>query len=577
MLFYKSFHQDVVFLFFVLLISSCSGRAATQRPVREFEYREIYLPERGSKEYKDLGLDNLDDMWGIWGHNLDVVIPEEHSKTIYAKVKGNTHEEQYCFSSRHLLKYIEDYIVNNYGEDSGVNFAIIPNDNNVVCLCERCIEAGNVKGDTSPALFNMIKKLSARFPNHRFFTSYYKTTRNFPTDTLPDNVGVFVSAIEFPLSTVNTLQEGEFENVLRQWSDKTNTIYVWDYINNFDDYFTPYPIFGAMQRRLQLYDDYDVKGIFFNGSGEDYSTFSRLKTHVLNAMLDDDNADWRDVLRFKAKEFYPVAGERIADFMIAQEDFVEKQQSQLPLYQGVATAIQTYLPVDEFIKFHEDLKELIPQASGEEKAELQKMDRAFELTRLELLRIGGDISGYSDHIDNLKKLSKQNGITAYNESGWTIDKFISDYDYMALQSEGTRKNLLKGAGIQPLSKLDPDYTDVSILTDGLLSIPSNYHDGMMIMSPGGKWRIAVPRVDGMKQIRVWMPEKRAFRVGLPAKVNLLVGGELVKSVTPKSPVEHTNHTYVDLDIPRNGTGSLIVEFVPNEENGTFAIEEIQGM
>ena len=61
---------------------------------------------------------------------------------------------------------------------------------------------------------------------------------------LPSNVGVLISAIELPLRLVNKkhTQEKQFIQSLKQWKNVTKQIYVWDYINNFDDYLTPFPI-----------------------------------------------------------------------------------------------------------------------------------------------------------------------------------------------------------------------------------------------------------------------------------------------------------------------------------------------
>ena len=540
-----------------------------------FEYKEIYLPLHGSPEYAALGLNSLDNDWGIWGHNLDKVLPEKHSHSVYAKVNGETLDNQYCFSSDYLFRYIVDYIDDNYSPADSMRFAILPNDNNIVCLCETCVALGNKKNDASPAVTALIGKLAARFPSHSFFTSDYRTTRALPEEELPENAGVFISAIDFPPAAVNTLDEEQFTSLLNRWNKKTDKVYVWDYINDFDDYFTPYPAFSAMQRRLQLYRDMNVKGVFLNGSGDDYSTFHNLKMQVLAGLLDNPDADWREILRDKASGLYPVAGNLIADFIIAQEEYVESTQSQLPFYNGVNEALKTYLPEKEFIEFHDRLGEILPETKGSERIDVEKMYKAMALTRLEIMRIKGDIDGNGPFIALLESLDRDDGITRYSETGWTVPGYVADFREMARFARETDRNLLKGVRPEPLSKLDPEYADVTMLTDGLLSLPSNYHNGMMIMSPEGKWRIAVPYIEGMKTLKVWMPVNKAFRVGVPGRVNLLVGGVLEKSAVPLYPAAPSHHTSVEFNIPSEPRGSLILEFVPDPDSPTFAIEEIQ--
>lgn len=50
---------------------------------------------------------------------------------------------------------------------------------------------------------------------------------------------------------------------LNQWKKVTKNIYIWDYINNFDDYLTPFPILKIAQQRLRFFKQNGASGIFF--------------------------------------------------------------------------------------------------------------------------------------------------------------------------------------------------------------------------------------------------------------------------------------------------------------------------
>lgn len=569
----------ILFILFATLtgISACSNaRAADQDASKSaFKYREVYLPEGIGKSADKLGLNSVEEDWGIWGHNLAKVLPEEHTKAVYAKVNGNLTKKQFCFTSDELYDYIVDYVETKYDDDQRIRFAIVPNDNDIVCLCVDCIDIGNTKNNASPAVNHLVRRLANRFPGHIFYTSDYRTTRGLPKDSMPPNSGVLVSAMNFPLTAANTPDQKRFMDRLLQWSNTTPRILVWDYINNFDDYFTPFPTFGIMQNRLQGYRDNKVTAVFLNGSGPDISAMSRLRTEVLAALTANPDIDWREKLYERADSIYPTTGKVIADFMVAQEDAITQNGVTLPLYQGVEGALKTYLPKDMFIEFHDNLLSLRNNTSGQEKKELDLLLGQLALTRLELNRISGDLKNSEIYLADLGNLTAE-GYESYNESGWGIDQYVKDYNYILRHAKETGgKNKLKGETLIPLSALDPDYSDISILTDGVLGIPSNYHSGNLINSPERATQIAIPNQQDFKKLRVWLSYNPAYRVNLPESVTLTVGGKPVKTVNPSYPADMSGHVPVEFDIPGNARGSLVVSLVKDPETHSMAIEEIE--
>ena len=578
-----SFEQKSGLLLFTAVVitfislSSCTETSAKDHENKgPFKYREIFLPEGIGANADRLNLNTLDEDWGIWGHNIAKVIPEEHSHNIYAKVNGSTMKKQYCFSSNHLFEYIDEYIDRHYDEDERIRFAIVPNDNDIVCLCEKCVKAGNTKGNASPAVNKLVRKLAHKFPGHIFFTSDYRTTRGLPRDSMPANTGVLLSAINFPLSAVPTPEETRFVNRIKAWSQTTPRILIWDYINNFDDYFTPYPILGPMQRRFQNYRDNKVTALFLNGSGNDVSSLSRLHTEILAALTEDPELDWKYLLKEKARAIYPVTGELIAEYMIAQEDNLAQKGVSLPLYDGVEKARKTYLDEEQFIKFHNNLLKLRHKTTGVEKDEIDTLLGQLALTRMELNRINGNPLESEKYIADLERLTRK-GVLGYNESGWSIESYINDYRYlMNHYRDSSKGNKLKGVRLTPLTALDPDYSDISILTDGVLGIPSNYHNGNMIVSPQSYTQIALPNNLNLSKIRVWMSYNPAYKIKLPESVSLRGGGREIKNIQPSYPANLSGHSYVEFDVPKGINGSLVLTFNKEEDTKSFAIEEIEG-
>ena len=572
----------LILCMFAASVCACTRevKATSVKNDGRFEYREIYLPERSSDDAKHLGLNNLDNDWALWGHNLSSVLPKKPSNSIYAKRNGQAQYDQFCFMSDDLFEYIEKYIDDNYGdgEEDSHRFAILPNDNHIVCTCSECKKAGNTERNASPAVFDMIRRLCERFPNHLFFTSYYNTTRGLPDTPLPGNAGVLISAMDYPLSAVATPKEEEFEALIESWAGKTGRVYIWDYINNFDDYFTPFPVFGVMQRRLQLYDRAGVKGLFFNGSGTDFSTFCRLKTHILAALTENPDADWKALLKSLSSELYPVTGKVIADFMLEQEDFVERMGKALPLYEGVNKALDTYLPEEKFLEFYDKLLSLLPETEGREKEEITRLCGALAMTRLELMRIRGDITGYKPHLDRLEKLTDQDPkVEVYSEACWTLASYINDYRFMAEHADSVNnKNLLKGVKLTPLTALDDDYSDISLVTDGLLGLPSNYHCGNLISSAETTLRLSIPKVDGMNYLRVWVVRNPAYHIERPEFVRLVdADGHKIGEEKPVQSAKNHNHASVVFEIPPAAKGPFMLFVRRNPEERTMALDEIE--
>lgn len=560
-------------LIFVLSSYSCGKLFAEENDGGAFEYRDIYLPDYNKQDNSRLGLDYIDEAWGIWGHNLSNVLPEDPSNEIYAKVNGGFEEHQFCFTSDRLFEYISDYVDNQYAFTDSVRFAILPNDNSIVCLCSECVRAGNTKGNASPAVFSLIERLALKYPEHTFYTSYYGTTTQLPEKEMPANSGVIVSAIDYPLSSSETPKEKSFIKLLENWHGKTDRIFVWDYVNNFDDYFTPYPVFTVMQRRLKLYRDAGVTGVFLNGSGNDYSAFSKLKKAVLAELMYNPDQDWKEILQNKASELYPTAGLDIANFIIAQENMVASNGKPLPLYEGIGNALATYLPEKEFIDFYNAIVMHKKTATGQELDELELMTDAMALTMLELKRVGHDMQNTAKLKERLGRLPG-NGIDFYNEGCWSVNQYLSNFEFMEKDAASTENtNLLKGVRLIPKTPLDEDYQDITILTDGLLGIPSNYHDGNLLTSADPAFSISIPRQPGMKKLKVWLVYNPGFRIGLPEEVTLSVDGARIKTQVPSRPSGDSGHSFMEFDVPP--VGDIILTLKKNPEIKTMAIDEIQ--
>lgn len=237
----------------------------------DFSYREAHLSANVDPEFSALiGSNNIDRDWGIWGHNLGVAV-SVRDPMIFAETEGEREEEQYCFSSGELFLQVKNYIIDIFGDGraEGYRFMIAPNDNDIVCTCELCTEKGNTGKNTSPALIHFLNRLGEEFPAHNFYTLAYRTSYEAPNMDLRENCGVFFSTINLPKG--KEINENAvfstFKTEVKDWQQKTENIYLWDYISNFDDYLTPLPILYGLKEQLKTFKNLGIKGVFLNGSG----------------------------------------------------------------------------------------------------------------------------------------------------------------------------------------------------------------------------------------------------------------------------------------------------------------------
>lgn len=515
-----------------------------------FRYRDVYSPTNRQEDTRGiLGLNNIDTDWGIWGHNIALTLPDEPDRDIYAYHEGQRVGSQFCFSSDKLYKYICGYIIDNCGDGNSVsyNFAIIPNDNNIACLCARCQGLGNTVGNATPAVTKMIRKLAARFQNHIFFTSAYHTTGKPCKHELPNNAGVIVSAIDWqPGAELKGKRVSQFEKIIKEWSAKTKNIYVWDYINNYDDYFTPYPILKSMQRRFKIYRDNGIKGIFLNGSGYDYSTFEDMHTNLLAVLMMNPDVNVESLVKDYFCRTYPVAGEAISDYYCSLLKNEESTDKVIPIYGGIDEKIDLFLDPQSFVEFYDTITILKNRADEDEAFQLRKLITALSFTRLEIARNAGygkygfASLGKNNRIQVDKYIYElldifDNGYKAFelfkiNEAGDKSADYVDSWKKYILQVK-YRPNVLYGEDLTVVSENGKQ--QMKGLTDGAPAIPNSYFYGWNII-PEQEISIKLNPL-GATTLKMNFLSLLRHRIEIPSKIEIFCGNEMVARYKPKAP------------------------------------------
>lgn len=560
-----------------------------------FDYQSIYSPSGLNPDYTGvMGLNNFDDSWGIWGHNLRKVLGDNVDK-VYATIHGKTDDSQLCFSSEEMYRQIESYIADNIGEKGSSRFVIAPDDTPYACTCASCTAMGNTEKNATPAVTELLLRLSQRFPKHSFFTISYLSTKQVTDKQLPSNAGIIVSAIDFPLRRIDgkNAQEKKFMQQLNQWKKVTKNIYIWDYINNFDDYLTPFPILKIAQQRLRFFKQNGASGIFFNGSGYSYSSFDEMRTFVLSALLINPELPVEELVRDYFNQEYPLSKKWLYDYYINLENSVQSGKK-LGIYAGIAELEQSFLNPEKFIKFYDEMGDYVSDAKGKERKKLHELQTALSYTRLEMGRNHSyDPYGYAQRngkqiqptpqarkwLTQLKEHHAFTGMEYYNESADEIDYYIKEWEQYILASD-IKKNLF--LGIMPSSTPPTDKDGLKRLTDSTHGLPGNYHCGWTTL-PKEEYEISLPVKGINKTGNIYisflnLPRHRFYpprqieisKDGAIYKtINLetddsVEKGELVKTTTPidLNGAEQVNIKVMGAKKPRAQIGIDEIVFVP---------------
>lgn len=534
-----------------------------------FDYQSIYSPTGLNPDYTGVvGLDNFDDSWGIWGHNLRKVLGEKKDmEKLYATIDGKKNDAQLCFASEDMYRKLESYIVDNFGEEDKSRFVISPDDTPLACTCPSCTAMGNTAQNATPAVTELVFRLCNRFPNHFFFTTSYLSTRQVTDKQLPANAGVMISAIDFPLRQIDN-KEGhvkKFKEQLEQWKKVTENIYIWDYINNFDDYLTPFPVLKIAQQRLKLFKKQGAKGVFYNGSGYSYSSLDEMRTFVLSALLINPELSVDELIRKYLYQEYPVTKRWLYDYYLGLENETQSGK-ELGLYAGIRNSENSYLQRDEFIKFYDEIGDFVTNAKGRERKMLHGLQTALTFTRLELGReFGYDNDAQARQwIAQLKEHKAFAGMECYNESGDEIDYYIKEWEQYILASDLKKKSLFQGM--------------VPTLTDGIHGLPGNYHCGWVIFAQKENMiDLPVEGINASGTVYISFLNLPRHRFYPPQEIELLKDGVSYKKIRPesKSPVEKGEMMKVTIPAELKGTGQLSIKLTGQDWPGAqIGVDEI---
>jgi hypothetical protein len=317
-----------------------------------FVYREVYYPASHDAEYLEWNqLQQLDDLWGLWGHSYNKLVPAQtYFKThpeYYALVKGVRQPSQLCLSNEAVFNIVVSDLKKRMADNKdALYWSVSPNDDNGYCECDKCRAIDNEQGSPSGSLIQFVNRVARAFPDKKITTLAYGYTHKAPKNLKPaSNVYVFLSDIDAyrdkPLAEEGTATS--FRSDLKAWGGLTKNLFVWDYVTQFTNYLAPFPNFRTLQPNIQYLKENGVKGIFAQGSGDTYGEWAELRSYVLAKLMENDKVNVRQLVSSFLTDYYGNAAKYLQQYFDMLQDKMAASKRKLDIYGNPVNEWNSYL------------------------------------------------------------------------------------------------------------------------------------------------------------------------------------------------------------------------------------------
>jgi hypothetical protein len=439
-----------------------------------------------------------------------------------------------------------------------------------------------------------VNKLATRFPNHQFFTIDYLSVKTPPSAQMPKNTGILVSSIDIPRKAKidsNNPAIKAFESKVESWHKICPSVYVWDYISNFDDYLTPFATLSVCKSNFEFYKKLNINGIFANGAGYDYSTFNELHTYVLAALMQDPTIELEQLVSRFCKQYYGESGQLVADYVLGLEKVMQTSNYSLDLYNGVRKMTKTYLKKDDFFNFYSKIGSLKSGKTEEIDYRLSQLHTGLIFSAMQINLASGfdDRFGFAKKSDNqilinddfksslasFEKQFKIKDVFLTRERDGIILNYLQDVKKEVLDVS-LQNNLLSKSVFKVTSKLDEDYSDESLLIDAVPGLPYDYHNGWLIISAEDlSAEISGLNNPGLYRLKSTFLVDEHLKLRAPEKMQVLVNNIIVKTVYPKVMISETaRKVSLETAVNLKSNDKLIIKVYRDKIFKKFACDEI---
>lgn len=406
----------------------------------DFEWRKIFQYEVSeNKWYKKLKNNGASDEgveanagWGTWCHSSFTFVDPE----IYAAehpeyfVFEDGKPMQLCLTNPDIYPIIEtkmQELMQKEPDKKYWDFSL--NDNMRYCECENCARVLEETGSMMGTMLPVLNKLARKFPDKTISTLAYFYNKKVPNGIVcEDNVNIVVAPIAtgqlYTYKNGDTEKAEEAQQLISEWSKVAKSIFVWDYVVNFNHLLLPFPNFDVQKDNHDFYLANNVKAIFHQGSREHTDELACLRTYVLSRQVWDNTVDINKVIAKYLKVTYGNAAPYIAEYMDTMNAELKAKAEDLDLYDSPTSHSRDYLS-DENI---ENYRALIGKALDAEKDNAEITERIEEIQvnvlYAKMTAAGLNVFEKREAFEEFKPLVQKLEIARHTEVGMTMTEFI---------------------------------------------------------------------------------------------------------------------------------------------------------
>jgi hypothetical protein len=286
-------------------------------------------------------LDTYKDEWGLFVHTFKLLVPPEkyfkdHPEYFSLTKGGRVPDAQLCLTNSDVFRIVVETLRERMKQNPAAKYwSVSQNDTFSPCECDSCRRLDNLAGSPSGSLLSFVNRVADEFPDKIISTLAYQYSRSAPKHIKPrPNVNIMLCSIECnrskPLETDPT--SASFVQDVRDWTQLTHNIFLWDYVIQFRNLVSPFPNFRVLQPNIQFFAKNGIISVFEQGLGNMHGEFAELRTYLIAKLLWNPNINVDSVMGDFLAGFYGQAAPYIRNYIEVMENSLRDSGEDLGIY-----------------------------------------------------------------------------------------------------------------------------------------------------------------------------------------------------------------------------------------------------
>ncbi|WP_207632658.1 DUF4838 domain-containing protein [Foetidibacter luteolus] len=378
--------------------------------------------------------------WGLPVHSLFKLVPPEkyyaNHPEYFALRDGKRVKTQLDLTNPEVVEIATSTladIIKLHADDT--YFSVSQMDNDGFCQCENCERLVKEQNSQSGPIIDFVNKVAAQFPDKTIVTLAYNYSRKAPaTLKAIKNVAVYFCAtgVNRAISFEQDRSPGSVYSDLKEWKQKTDNIFFWDYVINFQHLYMPFPNLGILQPNIQFLSRNNVSYTFQQGWAFSEGEFSELRCYIIAKLLWNPDINVSEAIKEFTDYFYGAGGVYVNNYINALNKSVRENK-------GV-TLFNNDAPLDHVNDFLSPKQISIYQrqfslaSDALKKAALvyrKRIMNAAQALRYAILEVKGktdrgNTAYYMQLLDTFKNVAAEENATLINEGTMNFNEYYTE-------------------------------------------------------------------------------------------------------------------------------------------------------